>query len=625
MLYKPYQPKGKYWEVIFDTRRDDFRNKKGISVAFWGIRYTISFSMAPGTFLNFAKYRSLTLLAIFISAFSLKLLIFFLATDPMVFYKYPYFAERISKGIDIGERILDLSPLYLYISALFYKIYGKNWEVMAIFQIFMGSLNCLFICFIGEKIFGRAVGLIAALILLLYGNLTLIELTLEPETFVLFFNSLIVLFLISAREESVLGKSSWRWLLPGLFIGLSVITKPNALLFLPLAFIWVWRGAFHRSLKFKATLFLLLGIILVVSPITLRNYLKFKDFILLTADGGKVFFHGNGPDSTGMERADLPDQGFAEEGYSEPDYAHVLFRKTARALTGLPLKPSECARFWFSYTLDYIRAHPHAALVLDIRKFFYFWGNYEAHDIDSVYKNYRSIQSWPLLPFGIISSLGLVGMGLSLKKFRQAFLLYSMVLVYLVSVVVFFAASRYRLPAAPFLSVFAAFTLASFFSQLREKRMVQFLVCSGLVVCLFVGTHFLLRKEIETLDRWQRATRIHYSLGGNLFYKKGLYREAIVEYRKAVALEPNFAPAYNRLGMSYAILNDYEQAEKCFQKVIKLSPQIDQGHLNLGLLYELKGEPAKALPFFERAFSLNPANPKTKEHLQKIKDGKAIG
>jgi tetratricopeptide (TPR) repeat protein len=77
--------------------------------------------------------------------------------------------------------------------------------------------------------------------------------------------------------------------------------------------------------------------------------------------------------------------------------------------------------------------------------------------------------------------------------------------------------------------------------------------------------------------------------------------------------------------MSYSILNDYEQAEKCFQKVIKLSPQIDQGYLNLGLLYKLKGEPEKALPLFERAFSLNPENPKTKEHLQKIRAGKAIG
>ena len=55
--------------------------------------------------------------------------------------------------------------------------------------------------------------------------------------------------------------------------------------------------------------FLVLAAILVVAPVTIRNLRQFDDFVLITADGGKVFFHGNGPGSTGMERADLPEQG----------------------------------------------------------------------------------------------------------------------------------------------------------------------------------------------------------------------------------------------------------------------------------------------------------------------------
>jgi len=64
------------------------------------------------------------------------------------------------------------------------------------------------------------------------------------------------------------------------------------------------------------------------------------------------------------------------------------------------------------------------------------------------------------------------------------------------------------------------------------------------------------------------------------------------------------------------------RAESYFRKVIELSPGIDQGYLNLGLLYELKGEPSKALPLLEKAFSLNPENPKTKEHLQRLRGSK---
>jgi tetratricopeptide (TPR) repeat protein len=194
-----------------------------------------------------------------------------------------------------------------------------------------------------------------------------------------------------------------------------------------------------------------------------------------------------------------------------------------------------------------------------------------------------------------------------------------MVGVYLFSVLVFFVASRYRLPAVPFLAIFAAYALVSLFSRWREKQYRKLLFYSGMACVLLAGTYFIFRSEVETLDRWQIATRIHYTLGGNQLMQKGLYQEAVQEFEKAIAWQPDFAPAYNRLGMSYALLNNYEQAEINFKKVIELSPGIDQGYLNLGLLYELKGEPVKAITLLEKAFSLNPENPKTKAHLQKLK------
>lgn len=574
--------------------------------------------MTQGNLFRFLENKPLTLLAIFIFALFVKLLIFSLVTEPIIFYKYPYFAERISNGLDIGERILDLSPLYLYINVLLFKVYGKNWEMMALLQIFLGSLNCLFIYLIGEKIYGKAVGFVAAFFLLLYGNLTLIELSLEPEVFVLLFNSLIILFLIQSKEATAAGKEVWRWFIIGLLIGLAAITKPNALFFMPLAVLWNWWESPSYRFRIKSTFLLLIGVAVLVSPITLRNYFKFQDFILITADSGKVFYHGNGPGATGMERADLPEQGFTEEGYVEPDYAHTLFRKVARNLTGRSLKPSECANFWFNRTMDHIRAHPFSAFTLEIKKFFFFWANYEVHDIDSTYKYYRTIQNWPLLPIGFLSSLGIIGMGLALPRFRQVFLLYSMVGVYFFSVLVFFAASRYRLPAAPFLAIFAAYALVFLFSQWREKQFKKLLIYFGMASLLFAGTYFPFCSEVETLDRWQMATRIHYTLGGNRLMQQGKYREAILEFQKAITLQPDFGPAYNRLGMSYAILNDYEKAEKNFQKVIELSPGIDQGYVNLGLLYELKGDPSRAVPFLEKALSLNPENQKAKIHLEKL-------
>jgi tetratricopeptide (TPR) repeat protein len=549
----------------------------------------------------------------------LKFLIFFLVTEPILFSKYPIFAERISKGVDLGERILDLSPLYLYLNLLFQKVYGKSWEGLALIQVFLGSLNVLLVYLIGEKVFNRTVGFLGALLLILYGNMTLFELTLEPEALVIFLNSLGVLSLLAARESILAGSSPWGFFLPGILLALSVITKPNGLLFLPPAILWIGWMQIDGSIRMKASLFLLLGFFLVVSPITLRNYLNFQDIVLITADGGKVFYHGNGPGSTGMERADLPDQGFKEEGMGDPDPAHALFRRAARSISEKPLKPSECSGFWFRRTLDFMSSRPLSAFFLVGKKFFYFWGNYEVHEIDSNYKYDLILRRLPLVPFGILSILGIVGMVLARKKFRQAFLLYSMVGVYLLSVLIFFAASRYRLPAAPFLALFAAYALTSFYTLWQEKRRVTLLALLGFSVLLWPLINLPFRNEVQALERWQMATRIHYSLGGNFLFKKRQYREAVEEYRKALDLAPQFAPAYNRLGMAQAILGELEEAEKNFRKVMELAPDMDQGYLNLGMVHLLKGEPEKALPLLEKALSLNPENARAREQLQNLR------
>ncbi|HXZ36615.1 MAG TPA: tetratricopeptide repeat protein, partial [Thermodesulfobacteriota bacterium] len=535
------------------------------------------------------------------------------------FSKYPIFAERISQGVDLGERILDLSPLYLYLNLLFQKVYGRSWEGLALLQVFLGSLNVLLIYLIGEKVFNRTVGFMGALLLILYGNMTLFELTLEPEALLIFLNSLGVLSLLIAQERILSGSSPWGFFLPGILLGLSVITKPNGLLFLPPAILWIGRTQVDGFIRMKASLFLLLGVFLVVSPITLRNYLNFHDFVLITADGGKVFYHGNGPGSTGMERADLPDQGFREEGMGDPDPAHALFRQAARSISGKPLKPSECSGFWFRRTLDFMSSRPLTAFSLVGKKFFYFWGNYEVHEIDSNYKYDLILRRWPLVPFGVLSILGMVGMVLARKGFRQAFLLYSMVGVYLLSVLIFFAASRYRLPAAPFLALFGAFALTSFYTLWKEKRRIALSALLSISLLLWPLINLPFRSEVKALERWQMATRIHYSLGGNFLFQKRQYREAIEEYRKALALAPDFAPAYNRLGMCHAILNELDEAEEDFQKVIELAPNMDQGYLNLGMVYLLKGKPGIAIPLLEKALSLNPENTRAREQLQNLR------
>jgi tetratricopeptide (TPR) repeat protein len=563
----------------------------------------------------FLQNKNLIIISLFLLTLIVKFLIFFLVTDPIIFNKYPYFAQNIIQGKDIGERLLDISPFYLFVNILSNYLYGTNWEALVIVQIIISSLSSVLVFLIGEKFFGRVVGIIAALLLIFYANLTIIDLTLEPESILIFINSLIIFILIKTRESNLSKYDYLCWFVAGCLIGLSVITKPNSLIVGAGVLIWIWITGENLKLKLKSSILLLLGAVIFVAPVTARNYLKFNDFVLTTADGGKVFFHGNGPGANGMARADLPFQGFIEETKNDPDAAHAMFRETARAISGHPLKPSECSSFWFDRTLDYIKSDPVQWLSLELRKFYLFWNKYEVHDLDSNYKNYITLTKMPLINFGLISVLGVLGMLLSVQSFRKTFLLNWMILTYLATTLVFFASSRYRVPAAPFLAIFAAYAITYLFDLLKKRKIKETGIMVSVILILTLLTNIPYREEIAQYDRWQMATRFHYSLGANISFKKGMYEKTIEELKKTIALEPDFVPAYNMLGKSYAILNNLEQSEINFRQVIKLAPELEEGYLNLGLLYRLKGDETQAEYYLRKALSINPNNEKIKKYL----------
>lgn len=564
---------------------------------------------------NSFQNKNLIIVSLFLLAMIVKFLIFFLVTDPIIFYKYPYFAQSIVQGKDIGERLLDISPLYLFVNILSYYIYGTNWEALVIVQVVIASLNSVLVFLIGEKFFGRTVGIIAALLLILYANLTIIDLTIEPESILIFINSLAIFMLMKAKESSRYTFNYLLWFAAGCLIGLSVITKPNSLIVLAGVLIWVWVTGDDFKQKWKSVILLLIGVTIFVAPVTVRNYLKFNDFILTTADGGKVFYHGNGPGANGMGRSDLPFQGFIEEKKNDPDAAHAMFRETARAISGHPLKPSQSAGFWLGRTLDYIKSDPAQWFSLELRKFYLFWNKYEVHDIDSNYKNYIILSKMPLINFGIISVLGVLGMLLSVRDYRRNFLLYWMIFAYLVTTLVFFASSRYRIPAVPFLAIFAAYAVTYLFDLLKKKKIKETGIILSVLVILGLLTNIPYRNEIALYDRWQMATRFHYTLGANIAFKKGMYEKAIEELKTTIAMEPDFVPAYNMLGKSYAMLNNFEQADINFRQVIRLAPELEEGYLNLGLLYRLKGDKSQEKYYLKKALSINPDNEKIKKYL----------
>ena len=561
-------------------------------------------------------------LILFLTALVTRFFFLIYIDEPIIFFKYPFFAEKLAHGIDIGERIVDLSPFYLYFLTFLKKIADLDWSLVKPIQAFVGLFNCMMVYAVGRRAFGKEAGLLGALFFIFYGNLMVLESTLEPTVFVLLFNMLAVYFLFEVKEDT--GAFSCKWgaaTAAGFFAGLSIITKPNFLLFLPVGAGWIlFVGDRERRVGTvsQMAIFCLVALVMVL-PVTVRNYVKLHDFVLVTADAGKVFFHGNGRGATALEGTGLPDEGFMEEAVQEPDYAHVLYRNMASRLAGKDLTPSESSRFWMKKALKDIWSDRAGYVILEAKKLFYFFNDYEMHYIASAYKEYKATLAFPFVRYGIIASLGLLGMALSLGRFKEVLPVYGIVFVYLLSGMLFLVQSRYRMPAVPYLCLFAGYSLYALKEMVGSRRLRQAAVSLMVVGVLFVSTRLVFRGEIRHVDLWQQATKIDYEMGAVQLYRRGQYQAALSELSRCLAITPDFSPAHNLMGKSQAMLGELGEAASSFEKVIVLSPQLAEGYKNLGYVRLLQGDRTEAEKLLSKALSMDPNDDKLRQEISKLR------
>ena len=69
--------------------------------------------------------------------------------------------------------------------------------------------------------------------------------------------------------------------------------------------------------------------------------------------------------------------------------------------------------------------------------------------------------------------------------------------------------------------------------------------------------------------------------------QRGLWREAIYRWEKAVELDPTYAAAYNDLGIAYEHEGDLSKARKAYEKALALDPNNVQIRQNYELFKEI--------------------------------------
>lgn len=83
----------------------------------------------------------------------------------------------------------------------------------------------------------------------------------------------------------------------------------------------------------------------------------------------------------------------------------------------------------------------------------------------------------------------------------------------------------------------------------------------------------------------------------------GQSREAIAQFERAIALDPNNAPAYQNLGIAALRANDPRTAEEKLNRALELNPRLPLALNSLGVLYVQRGEFARADEMWKRSYA----------------------
>jgi Tfp pilus assembly protein PilF len=555
-------------------------------------------------------------------------------------------ARQIAAGSWIGSEPFFKGPLYVYLLALIYKIFGHNYYLPRFFQIVLGSGSCVLIFWIARKLFNRTVGMLSGIIAVFYALLIFYDGELMGESLTSFLDLVFIYLLASSTE-----KWNWKkWLLCGAIMGFSSLARPNILIFTPLVLVWMY-VLFRPKLKageiFRRWLYFCLGVGLLILPVTLRNYLVGNDLVLIGWQGGYNFYLGNNPQATGWSVTAAQIDVTWEGGYHDAI-------QVAQEETGKMLKPSQVSSYWYGKGEDFILSSPWRWTKLMLKKTGYFWKGYEIPNDKNfyLYKDFSSFfnllltKSVLYLPFGLIGPLSILGLVVSIRKWKRYLLLYLFIFSYTVSVVIFFICSRFRMPVIPFLIMFSSFFMYWLWEKIKQKDLRSLAMSFSALLLLVIWSnagrgkiitesqqdaqdHFLLATTYKSLGKTESAIQEYrtalkfdprfadaYNNLGIIYGQLGKPTLALEQFQKAIFSQPDFAKALFNLGLVYQQIDSLDQAEVNYLKALQIDPQYETAHLNLGKVYYRKGMKEKAREEWGRVLEINPNNDDARQCLQ---------
>ena len=240
------------------------------------------------------------------------------------------------------------APLYPALLASVYGLWGYHHWIVQVLQAFVGACTAVGVLILARRLHPPS-GLVVGLIVALYPSLIKMSAQIMTETL---FAALLVAALVVATGSRFTATGS------GLLVGLATLTRPVGLLLAPalvLPRLWsAWRHRDGRAwlASIRRSAWMLVGLVLVLSPWTIRNGLVHDAFVPVSTHGGFILAGSN---------AHQPQWRQADGWQIQPDVFAQMPNEVERD------------RYWRSQAWTWIAAHPLAWLRLVGERFLRFW------------------------------------------------------------------------------------------------------------------------------------------------------------------------------------------------------------------------------------------------------------
>jgi tetratricopeptide (TPR) repeat protein len=96
---------------------------------------------------------------------------------------------------------------------------------------------------------------------------------------------------------------------------------------------------------------------------------------------------------------------------------------------------------------------------------------------------------------------------------------------------------------------------------------------------------------------------------GEDYFKKKKLDKAAEKFKAAVKLDPEFAFAWDNLGLTYRYLGKYDEALTCYKKSLEVDPYGIMPLQNIAIVYEYKKDFKQAAAAYDKVITAEPDNP----------------